>query len=457
MRYPLKRGWAMLFAEHFDVKFTSREVSAWGGLALLKKMMDGMGVFQAIQSWQLPMPGSNRGYAPAQLLEQMMVSIWCGANRFVHSDITRLDKTLARLFGWSRVAEHKSIMRLFQRFDQSKATELQRNCFNWLFVKLNLNRITLDVDSTVITRWGQQIQGASKGYNPRNHGRNSHHPLIAFVADWRLVANFWLRPGSAYTTNNALSFIHATLDNLGPTKVGLFRADSGFYDKAIVCALEEKHISYIISAKMTQGLQQAIVDHCKWQIVEPGIEVSELDYHPTNWDRPKRIVVVRQHISRRANVPGKTLSLFKDDEDLMGWRYGAMITDLGLAAIEIWRLYRGRADCENRIKELKYDFGLDSFVMRNFWATEAALSVVMLAYNLMSVFRQAVIRQKSHQTLATLHHKVLAMGAYWGSGKEESERPTLNLAVARQRRPWFEGLWANANEPVEWSYRPHPA
>ena len=56
----------MLSAEHFDVKFTSREVSAWGGLALLKKMMDGMGVFQAIQSWQLPMPGSNRGYAPAQ-------------------------------------------------------------------------------------------------------------------------------------------------------------------------------------------------------------------------------------------------------------------------------------------------------------------------------------------------------------------------------------------------------
>ena len=337
----------MLSAEHFDVKFTSREVSAWGGLALLKKMMDGMGVFQAIQSWQLPMPGSNRGYAPAQLLEQMIVSIWCGANRFVHSDITRLDKTLARLFGWSRVAEHKSIMRLFQRFDQSKATELQRNCFNWLFVKLNLNRITLDVDSTVITRWGHQIQGASKGYNPRNHGRNSHHPLIAFVADWRLVANFWLRPGSAYTTNNALSFIHATLDNLDPTKVGLFRADSGFYDKAIVCALEEKHISYIISAKMTQGLQQAIVDHCKWQMVEPGIEVSELNYHPANWDRPKRIVVVRQHISRRANVPGKSLSLFKDDEDLMGWRYAAMITDLGLAAIEIWRLYRGRADCEN--------------------------------------------------------------------------------------------------------------
>ena len=82
-------------------------------------------------------------------------------------------------------------MRLFQRFDQPKATDLQHKRFNWLFGKLNLNRITLDVDSAVITRWGHQIEGASKGYNSKNHGRNSHHPLIAFVADWRLVANFF--------------------------------------------------------------------------------------------------------------------------------------------------------------------------------------------------------------------------------------------------------------------------
>jgi hypothetical protein len=38
-------------------------------------MMAGMGVFQTIQSWHLPMPGSNRDYARTQLLEQMMVGI----------------------------------------------------------------------------------------------------------------------------------------------------------------------------------------------------------------------------------------------------------------------------------------------------------------------------------------------------------------------------------------------
>ncbi|WP_370870927.1 transposase, partial [Hydrogenophaga sp.] len=48
-----------------------------------------------------------------------------------------------------------------------------------------------------------------------------------------------------------------------------------------------------------------------------------------------------------------------------------------------------RANCENRIKELKYDFAADNFNMKDFWATEAALNTVMLAYNLMSLFRQS--------------------------------------------------------------------
>jgi len=187
-------GPPMLATENFDIKFTTREVSAWGGLALLKQMMDGMGVLKAVQSWDLPAPGSNRGYDPAQLIEQMMVSIWSGANRFVHSDSTRLDNTLARLFGWTKVAEHKAIMRLFNRFDQEKSNEMQKKSYHWLFNKLALNPITLDVDSAVITRWGNQIEGASKGYNPKAHGRKSHHPLLAFVADGDLLQTFGCAP-----------------------------------------------------------------------------------------------------------------------------------------------------------------------------------------------------------------------------------------------------------------------
>jgi hypothetical protein len=321
---------------------------------------------------------------------------------------------------------------------------VQASGYRWLFDKLQLNPITLDVDSTVLTRWGNQIEGGAKGYNPKNKGRASHHPLLAFVADWRLVANFWLRPGNTASSNNIEGFIESTLENLGNTKVGLFRADSGFYDKVIVGLLKAKKISHIISARLTQGLQQAIVDRCKWQQVEVGLEVSELSYHPHGWEAPQRLVVVRQHIQRKGGaVAGKTLSLFAQDPDLQGWRYGAMLTDLTIPALHEKPYVHGK----NRIKELKADFGLGSFVLRDFWATEAALGVTMLSYNLMSVFRHAVMRQKVHHTLSTLHHQVLAVGALWDDNAKNTKQ-MLRLAVARKRRPWFEGLWANAGEPV---------
>ena len=57
-----------------------------------------------------------------------------------------------------------------------------------------------------MTRYGQQ-EGAARGYNPRKPGRCSHHPLMAFVADTRMIANFWLRPGNSHSANNVLSFL----------------------------------------------------------------------------------------------------------------------------------------------------------------------------------------------------------------------------------------------------------
>jgi hypothetical protein len=106
-----------LTGESFSVSFSDREVTAWGGLALLKRMLDGMGFREALASWGLPTPGSNRGYEPAQLIEQFIVSIWCGACRFAHAETVRMDATLTRLFGWPKAAGHKAILRLFGRFD----------------------------------------------------------------------------------------------------------------------------------------------------------------------------------------------------------------------------------------------------------------------------------------------------------------------------------------------------
>ncbi len=97
-----------------------------------------------------------------------------------------------------------------------------------------------------------------------------------------------------------------------------------------------------------------------------------------------------------------------------------------------------RADAENRIKELKYDFGADSFNVKNFSATEATMNFVMLAYNLMSLFRQVVLGSKVQPALKTLRYKVFAVGGYL---TKNGNARVLKLSLAMRRREWFTGLW----------------
>lgn len=380
---------------NLELRFSDKEITPWGGMAIMKRMLDHLGFDDALKQASLPQPGSNRGYRPEQLITQFMLSVWCGANRFEHGEVIRYDAVLRRLFGFEKMANFKAVMRLFKRFTQETNEHVMNQLYRWMFSHVQINGITLDLDSTVMTRYGTQ-DGAARGYNPRKPGRKSHHPLMAFVSDTRMIANCWLRPGNTGSANNVRAFLENTLHRLGDQKVCLLRADSGFANNDFLKDLDAKSIHHIIALRQNQPLQRALVDTKGWwalvdergRTVE-GIELTRFSYQAPSWDKARWVVGIRQSALLREQAKGKTLSLFADDSDVGAWRYSALVTDLDLPASVIWRMYRGRADCENRIKELKYDFAAENFNMKEFWATEAALNTIMLAYNLMSLLRQA--------------------------------------------------------------------
>lgn len=106
------------------------------------------------------------------------------------------------------------------------------------------------------------------------------------------------------------------------------------------------------------------------------------------------------------------------------------------------------ANAEKRIKALKADFGLDAFNMKKFWEMEAALSFAMLAYNLMSLFRQTVMRNRVKHTLFTLYGMALNVGGAWEDGTGNNH---LLLSVPRKKRVRLCELWANVSDPPDWS------
>jgi hypothetical protein len=111
--------------------------------------------------------------------------------------------------------------RFFGRISQVRNTEVFPELQKWFFSQIKVGAVTVDFDSTVISREGSQ-QGSAKGYNPNRRGRNSHHPLIAFISQTRMVANAWLRPGNTAACSNCVEFMRETFDQaLEGVKVGL--------------------------------------------------------------------------------------------------------------------------------------------------------------------------------------------------------------------------------------------
>ena len=68
----------------------------------------------------------------------------------------------------------------------------------------------MDLDSSVLTRYGHQ-EGSARGYNPKRRGKKSHHPLMAFAAECRMVINAWLRPGNTTDGSNVENFFREVL------------------------------------------------------------------------------------------------------------------------------------------------------------------------------------------------------------------------------------------------------
>lgn len=424
----------------YDIKFVNKEITPFGGLSLFLKMLERCHFEDALGACGLPLQGSNRGYRPMQLILGLFAGVWCGASRFGHLDVVRYDTALCKLLGWERGADHRAYQRYLNKFSQATNQRVFGNLFRWFFSQLLFDNYTLDFDSTVIVREGVQ-EGAAKGYNPKRPGRPSHHPLLAFVADVRMIANYWLRPGNTSATTNYLSFLDDTLSRLSGKRVGLVRMDSGFFAKNVLEYLEKRQLHYIVACRFNNRIKYSLTHERAWVEVADGLQISETTYQADEWEKERRIVMVRQEMEKRPKAAGKTikqLELFEDERDFGKYRYSCYVTDLDLPAKVIYDSYRGRADSENRIKELKNDFSLDEFVSHNFWATEACGCLIVMAYNFMSLFRHALINSQKKQFLKSIRYELLSVPAYLGKTKDKH---ILYLARSLKTRRSFLTIW----------------
>jgi DNA-directed RNA polymerase subunit N (RpoN/RPB10) len=218
----------------------------------------------------------------------------------------------------------------------------------------------------------------------------------------------------------------------------LVRGDAGFGDAGVQEAAEALGLKFIFVARLTQKVQALCRhDDAAWQPTEvTGLAVQEVAL-----ERPgRRLVVIRQRVAERPQAGGKSLL------EVPGYRFQALMTNLPLSveALGVWRRYNGRAEIENRIRELGEQFGIKRLCCRSFWATEALHHLAIAAYNL-CVLLQRRLGQLKKCELNTLRWRLFARAAVWSRARG---KPTLRLAVrGAEARQWWQQMLLKLTAP----------
>jgi hypothetical protein len=432
-------------AKSIQIGFTDQRLSPYAGSATFWSWLLASNWRATLQA-ALPHPPaqSNNHLAALDKALAFVQGVLVDARKLTHVAYLRRDPLVPELLGIRRVASQSSLSRFFQGF-RSAAVNLRcfRSLWQWGIAQLpsRPEGYTLDLDSTRLLHEDGQQEGVAIGYTRRGL-KPCLNPLLAVVAEVRLVAQLWLRAGNTACGNNAGAFF-LDLWEQRPRHVRWrgVRADAGFCLPELLALWERLRLPYVVVAQLSQPIQRLLRGDLVWTATDvPGTEVAEREYQALGWPHARRLVLIRHRVGAGDRRGGKKLL------DVPGYHFQALVTSLSphLGPLAVWRYYNGRADCENVIKELQQGFALPSLCLRSFWATEAALSLAALTYNLTVLFQRHLGWQQK-VTIQSLRYWLFMTA---GVLSHPAGRTTVKLAVPLRERGWWRRLWEKILSPI---------
>ena len=184
---------------------------------------------------------------------------------------------------------------------------------------------TIDLDSTICETYGLAKEGARQhGYT----GVRGYHPLLAVAAGTGDVLMARLREGRANTARGAAHFLRETVGRVraaGASGELTVRADSGFYNHAVVAVCRKQDVRFSITIRQQPSVRRLIeaIAQEDWTPIPywlpGGADVAETTYTP--FQHKEDATPVRLIVRRVKPAPGSQLALF------VNYSYHAFITD----------------------------------------------------------------------------------------------------------------------------------
>ena len=288
--------------------------------------------------------------------------------------------------------------------------------------------LSIDLDSTICETYGLAKEGARHhGYT----GQRGYHPLLAVAAGTGEVLMARLREGRANTARGAGHFLRETVSRVryaGAKGQLTVRADSGFYNHAVIQVCRKTDVRFSITVRLRQNLRDLIeaIPEADWRPIpywmDGAADVAEITYTP--FASEPDAAPVRLIVRRVRPTPGSQLALFAN------YSYHAFITDRQGDTLELEADHRRHAEIENAIRDLKYGVGLNHLPSGRFPANGAWLAVQVMVHNL-ARWTGRIALGETAATTKTLRRHLFSL-----AGRITRKARRLILHLPRERWPW---------------------
>lgn len=411
-----------------EIEFVDEPISPHGGISLLKTGLFKTKMLEEIDL-HLSVKKRNRGFSESDYIESLVLLTALGGERLDDLAMLREDDVVGELTpAPSAQAMGEFLQKIYLPHVSVLKKALARGVrATWNAASGEIRSLTLDTDSSIVEMAGHQ-QGVRRCYE----GTIGYHPIFAFLSELETPANAMLRSGNVHSGANAVSFLEETIRMYPDLPIRNLRADSAFYNKDVVAFCEKRALRFTITADQTAPLLDCIaaIPEDQWLRMDEIFEVAEFRYQPTGWNRDYRYIATRKRIKSSHSQP----SIFSAHD----YTYHVFVTNRSGCKTSLVHVHRGRATCENLIKELKEGFAGKNMPSHQFMGNAAWLLCSAMAQTLLSFLRWCGLQAKKRSIFAKRFRFLFIQRACRLT--RHAGRQFLKVALSRSQRAAFQRM-----------------
>ena len=399
----------------YKLKTTKEQLTSRAGLVVVAQIMKQLELSKSIDN-HFPVSKSNRGISASSYLETLILMQHEG---YFHLDEVKHfhdDEALMPLLGINRMPKASAIGNWLRRLGNNGQGLQALSQVNKPVMKAALHHcrgITLDIDATEIISHKADAQWT---YN-KNQG---YMPMVGHIAEVGMVVACDFRTGNTPPSKDNLAFILQCRSALPQDcYIKALRIDSAGYQAKIIKYCEEQAIHYAIRAKMSAGIKEHIEsrEEKDWQpLIHKNGEASQSQstcrtvHWITGHETPLTLVIQRKAIKGQLELDTEEPVDSTEITD-QSYIYRSIVSnheDWTDSKIIHWYNQRGE-DSENRIKELKLDFGGDVLPCSDFGANALYFMISALSFNLLALMRLFLPEELAHHRAGTIRWRLYAI------------------------------------------------